>query len=343
MQPTVISDNQEMISGIRSETKKSGITRSRYFRYLLIAIKIAAGVGLLILAVRGIQFDNLVQGLRSVDPSWLMLTILCTIIGLGLKLWRWNILLNNYHLPTSFIKLFSAYFVGQAVNIVLPLRGGEVVRIGYLAKDKKTLPGVTSTIVMEKYLDILALTVSCIFVSLYISVDTLLNLSRFLFPLAIIATAISIFVIFLFPRFWLVIKEKLPLSKELLTVLDNWIQSSQWLKNPLEVLPSVLFTALIWAVMWFTNLLLFKALGLPVSSVAGGLVLVLVYIGLLPALMPGNIGPFYFFASIALLPFGILRDQAVVFAVLLHAIVTLPPLLCGTAGLVIHSQRTTSA
>lgn len=141
----------------------------------------------------------------------------------------------------------------------------------------------------------------------------------------------------------MVFQEKVRLPKELVTVLDNWIQSSQWLKNPLEVLPSVLLTVLIWAFMWFTNSLLFKALGLPVSSVAGGLVLVLVYIGLLPALMPGNIGPFYFFASIALLPFGILQDQAVVFAVLLHAIVTLPPLLCGAAGLVIHSQHSMGA
>jgi hypothetical protein len=90
--------------------------------------------------------------------------------------------------------------------------------------------------------------------------------------------------------------------------------------------------------MWLTNLMLFTSLGLPLGATAGGLVLVLVYIGLLPALMPGNIGPFYFFASLALVPFGILHETAITYAILLHALVTLPPLLGGAVGIAIHSK-----
>ncbi len=104
----------------------------------------------------------------------------------------------------------------------------------------------------------------------------------------------------------------------------------------------MLLTVFIWGVMWLTNLLLFNSLGLHLSGTAGGLVLVLVYIGLLPALMPGNIGPFYFFASLALLPFGIIQDQALVFAVILHALVTLSPLFCGIIGLFLRTPRPTS-
>ena len=112
-----------------------------------------------------------------------------------------------------------------------------------------------------------------------------------------------------------------------------------WLRNPRQVLPAILLTILIWGVMWMTNLLLFKSLSLPVNATAAGLVLTLVYAGLLPALMPGNIGPFYFFARLALLPFGIIPDQAFVFAVVLHAIVTLPPLLGGVIGLLLRPNR----
>jgi hypothetical protein len=91
--------------------------------------------------------------------------------------------------------------------------------------------------------------------------------------------------------------------------------------------------------MWLTNLLVFKSLGLPLGLTAAGLVLILVYIGLIPALMPGNIGPFYFFARQAVMPFGILTDEAILFAVVLHAIVTLPALLAGLIGLLIRSDR----
>jgi hypothetical protein len=86
-------------------------------------------------------------------------------------------------------------------------------------------------------------------------------------------------------------------------------------------------------------MVLFKSLKLPLGGTAAGLVLILVYVGLLPALMPGNIGPFYFFASLAVSPFGIIHDQAFVFAVVLHAIVTLPPLLCGAIGLLVRPDR----
>ncbi len=55
--------------------------------------------------------------------------------------------------------------------------------------------------------------------------------------------------------------------------------------------------------------------------------------------MPGNIGPFYYFARLAVLPFGINHDQAFVFAVVLHAIVTLPPLLGGAIGLLVRQKR----
>jgi hypothetical protein len=103
--------------------------------------------------------------------------------------------------------------------------------------------------------------------------------------------------------------------------------------------PGVWLTILIWGVMWLTNLLLFKSLGLALGGTAAGLVLISVYVGLLPALMPGNIGPFYFFARLALLPFGILSDPALVFAVVLHAIVTLPPLLGGVIGLLVRPDR----
>src|SRR4030042_5675893 len=111
------------------------------------------------------------------------------------------------------------------------------------------------------------------------------------------------------------------------------------MRNPRQVFPGVLLTILIWGVMWLTNLLLFESLALPLGGTAAGLVLILVYVGLLPALLPGNIGPFYFFARLALLPFGILHDQAFVFAMILHFIVTLPPLLGGALGLLIRPKR----
>ena len=341
MQPSISSENQEpLIQDAREDISKNS-TRASNYRSLLVAVKILAGLALLVLAVRGIQFESLVAAIRSADLGWLVSSVLMVLLGLGLKLWRWRILTRNYQIQAGFPRLFSAYFVGQAANILLPLRGGELIRLGYFGGEKQLLPAATTTVVIEKYLDLLTLTLCCIIVSLNISLDNVLNLRGLLLPTTLVVSALLLIAVALGPSLWQKARKQAWLPRRLVPWLDRWVQASLWLRKPRQVLPALALTILVWLVMWATNLFLFKSLGLPLGASAGGLVLVLVYIGLLPALMPGNIGPFYFFASVALLPFAIAHGQAVAYAVLLHAIVTLPPLLAGAIGLLIRSKPPT--
>jgi uncharacterized membrane protein YbhN (UPF0104 family) len=336
-------DRQEGLPQVSLDSLEHGKGQSRNFQVLLVTIKGLAGIALLILALHGINYENLVSGIRSADLTWLFLAILSILFGLGLKLFRWGMLLKKYRLSVSLSRLFSAYFVGQATNILLPFRGGELARLGYFAEQKNLLPQAASTIVVEKYLDLLALTGLGIMVSYKISIDNVLDLRAFLLPMTILASLLLLAAILYGPTAWLKIREKRIFPKRLTPWIDRWVQASLWLRDPRQTFPLAILTIIIWGVMWLTNLLLFNSLGLPLGGTAGGLVLVLVYIGLLPALMPGNVGPFYFFAGLALLPFGILLERAVVFAMLLHAIVTLPPLLCGALSLFIRSPRPASA
>ena len=308
-------------------------------KFILIIIRILAGLALLILAVQGIQYKNLAAGISSANIVWLAPVFFSVLTGLFLKLWRWAIFLKNYRIQTSMARVFSAYFAGQAVNILLPLRSGELVRVGYFADQTKILPEIVTTIALEKYLDLIALVLCCILVSFKLSLDNILNLRGILLPVSVILTLVLLVAIFLGPTLWQKIRDRNLLPERLTVWLDRWLQASQWLRNPRRVFPGVLLTLLIWGIMWLTNLLLFHSLGMPLGGTASGLVLISVYVGLLPALMPGNIGPFYFFASMALIPFGIIHDQALTFAVILHAIVTLPALLGGAIGLLIRPGR----
>ena len=343
MQQPVTNEKGERVSGLGLEKLEVNPPKPSYFKHILAITKILAGIALLILSIQGIQWENLVTGIRSANLAWLALAVASVLLGLFLKVWRWAILVKNYHIQATITRLFRAYFVGQAVNIILPLRGGEIVRIGYFAGEPKVIPEIISTIALEKYLDLLALTVCGIFVSLQFSLDNILNLRAWLLPLASILTVLLLVAILFGPSLWDKIRERKVLPKRMVAWVDRWVQASQWLRSPRQVFPGVLLTILIWGVMWLTNLILFQSLALPLGGTAAGLVLILVYIGLLPALMPGNIGPFYFFARLALLPFGILHEQAFVFAVILHFIVTLPPLLGGALGLLIRPKRVVTA
>jgi len=313
--------------------------KSQIKNRLIAIIKVLAGLALLILSIRGIHWQNLIFGVSSANPVWLVLAIVSVFLGLFLKLWRWALLVKNYRIKSSIARLFSSFFVGQAANIILPVRGGDLIRIGYFSSDLKILPEVASTVVLEKYLDFIALVVFGILVSLKLSIDNIMHLRGFLIPLACIMTLLLLLAILYGNTLWEKVRIGKKMPKRILDLIDIWIEASQWLKNPRRVLPGILLTIFIWCVMWSTNILVFEGLGIPLGGTAAGVVLISVYVGLLPALIPGNIGPFYFFALLALLPFEISRDQAFLYAVVLHAIVTVPTLLCGGIGLFLHSDR----
>jgi len=315
---------------------------SPYFKRFLAIIKILAGISLLILSIREIHWDSLVKGIQSIDLSWLALAIISVLFGLGLKLWRWAVFIGNYQIHASIGKLYRAYFMGQAVNIILPFRSGELVRMGYFADEPRVLPEVATTIVLEKYLDLLALTLCGLLVSINISLDQVRYLRGWLLTLTSVLTVLLLAAILFGPTVWRKIRSKKLLPLSMLEWLDRWVEASLWLRSPRLMFPGILLTIFIWGMMWLTNLLVFKSLGIPVGGTAAGLVLFFVYIGLLPALMPGNIGPFYFFAQLALMPFAINYNQAFLFAVILHAIVTVPPLVCGGIGLLVRSGQKVS-
>ena len=316
-----------------------GLFQRKYIRDIFTLVKVLLGIAMLVLSIRGIRWDNLVASIQSANLFYIAVSVSLVILGLSLKLLRWRLFIKNYHLQASNLELFSAYFVGQAMNIILPFRGGELVRLGYFSHQPRSIPAVASTIMIEKYLDLLALIVCAFFVSLKFSVDNIFNLRGLFLPIAVFLTLLIMAIAFLGPAAWQKIRLARLLPKRMVDWLDEWIQASLWLRQPSRVIPGILLTVLIWVIMWLTNLVLFSGLGLPVGITAAGLVLILVYVGLLPALMPGNMGPFYFFASLALVPFGIAHDQAFTYAIILHAIVTLPPILAGVVGLSLRSDR----
>ena len=298
-------------------------------------IRLLAGVALLVFSLWGVNWGQLAASVGSVSTPWFLLALGSVVVGLCFKTMRWQLFLRNYGLNIPWRRVFEAYFVGQSANIVLPTRGGELVRLGLLsAQNPSGAPQVAATIALEKFLDLIALSFMAVGVAAYLPIEKALWVREWLLPLSGFASFALVVMIFWGPRIWGLIQPKILTRapawvRKIAQLLDRFIESSLWLRDARRLLPAVLLTALIWVVMWGTNMLLFRSLDLELPPVAGGLVLVFIYLGLLPALMPGNIGPFYFFAQLAVQPFSISDEKALAFAILLHAIVTLPPLLVG--------------
>lgn len=285
---------------------------------------------MLYLAFQRVDWPILLDALRSVSGLWLVIAVLSVLLSLGLKIWRWDLLLCNYQLRLPRVRLISAFFLGQAANILLVIRGGEIVRVTTAHK-----PGqddwveITATIAIEKYLDLLFLALLMLAMATNLpplAIETLGSL----YPLLITMTILLLLTVLLGPTLWRRLfpgESQTPWLAKIQRKLDQFLLASLWLRDPRKLLPSIGITLLIWGVMALTNRLVFQSLAIDLGWDAALLVLILVYIGVLPALMPGNLGPFTFFAQLALIPYAVPDELAVAFAIILYVIVTLPPLL----------------
>jgi uncharacterized membrane protein YbhN (UPF0104 family) len=301
-------------------------TRRPYLTFF----KIALGLLLLYLAFQRVDWPILLDALRSVSGLWLLLAILSVLLSLGLKVLRWELLLRNYQLRLPLRHLISAFFLGQAANILLVIRGGEIVRVTTAHQPRQDdWVEITATIAIEKYLDLLLLVLLMVAMASNLPVLARQSLGS-LYPLLILMTILLLLVVLLGPTLWRRFfpgESKTPWFAKVQRKLDQFLQASSWLRDPLKLLPALAVTLLIWVVMTLTNRLVFQSLMIDLGWDAALLVLILVYIGVLPALMPGNLGPFTFFAQLALIPYAVSNELAVAFAVILYVIVTLPPLL----------------
>ena len=299
-------------------------------RHLATILKIALGLLLLYLSFQRVDWPILLDALRSVSGLWLVIAILSVLLSLALKVLRWDLLLHNYQLRLPLRRLISAFFLGQAANILLVIRGGEIVRVTSAHQPgQNDWVEISATIAIEKYLDLLFLVLLMLAMATNLPPLALETMGS-LYPLLIIMTILLLLAILFAPTLWRRFfpgESKTPWLAKVQRKLDQFLQASLWLREPSKLLPSLGITLLIWVVMALTNRLVLQSLAINLGWDAALLVLILVYIGVLPALMPGNLGPFVFFAQLALIPYAVPNERAVAFAIILYAIVTLPPLL----------------
>jgi uncharacterized membrane protein YbhN (UPF0104 family) len=94
---------------------------------------------------------------------------------------------------------------------------------------------------------------------------------------------------------------------------------------------NLLISLVIWGLMLATNLVLLLAFDLPFSGRLALSVLVLGMLGMAANFTPANIGPEHWAIMFALTTFGVLPSIALAYALVLHAIITVLPLLLALA------------
>jgi uncharacterized protein (TIRG00374 family) len=139
----------------------------RQFDKRLLLVLAVSG-GLLVWFLSGLHYAELVDAFRGVRWGWVVLAASVGLVEYALRAVRWMFLVRHVDRNVRLDTLWRAVVIGAALNTLLPLRGGDIVRPALVAHHRR-LPFTTllSTTVVERLLDLVAVVVALILMLLW--------------------------------------------------------------------------------------------------------------------------------------------------------------------------------
>ena len=290
-----------------------------------------ATVFFLWLALRNVDISAVGDALQTANYIYLIPAAFCTVAGFCLRALRWSYILQPTK-PVSFARLFPVMMVGFAANNLLPARVGEFVR-AFLTGSRENISrsSALATIVVERVCDGLTLL-------------TLMTVTLFLFPVPltdstlqavmVVATvvfsvaAVILLGLILFPTRILVPvrfgTRRLParFAERADALINSFLDGLQLLREPRALLGLSGMSIGIWALEAASFGFVLRAfpLGLSIGEwlAASIFLLVFVNLGIMVPSVPGYIGTYQFFATLALSAFNVNADYAFGLAVVAH-------------------------
>ncbi len=295
------------------------------------------------LALRGIEFGKLGQVLSGANYWWLIPAFAFHFLTIATRSERWRVLLGADRVDS--ITAFLVMNLGYLISNVLPLRPGDPARAVIIDQRCHVgLPRALSTIVVERVLDVLAVTLGLVLVIPFMKVPP--EAVRWVRVFGALGLAAILGIILLLTQ--------RKLAERLITAAlaripglaaDQWLARWRNLMAGFDTLGSargVLIVAGWTLATWATGAGVFWAMMqafIPGASVVAATFLLGVEsFGMAVPATPGNWGVYETIARIGLVgPFGYSAAQAVSFAVAVHLFETLLLNLVGVLALMRYS------
>jgi len=286
------------------------------------------------LSLKGIDFSELKQSLKSANYFYLFPTLVLVLLTLLIKSYRWGVMLGplvKYDQKT----LFVIATIGFMVAGLIPARIGEIAR-PYLVKQKSgvKMSSTIATVVVERIFDLLALMFLLFFIILVVPLPQAL----FNTGLTLLLISLTAFLLLIF----LAVKKDFSLNKaELLfdklpgrpagflkKIFHAFVEGLQILPDVKKTLYLFFLSIVVWTVNSASFYALFFAFGFELSFIYACAIMVIVAIGvILPA--PGFVGTFHYACILGLSYFGIAKAEAASYSVLIHFLQIAPIILLG--------------
>lgn len=304
-----------------------------------VGLGIVISIVLLLFLFRDINFRELGSALAAANYWWLLPNVILVTLAMHQRAFRWKFMLNPIK-QVPFGKLLSATSIGFMANNVLPLRLGEFARAYSLSFQDKDISKSASlaTIFIERMVFDLVMLLTIFGLVVYGShlamqsamadgaivavVVALVGIS-FVLVLALkpekSGRVIAMFFPFLSPE----TREKI-----VVTVM-KFSKGLEFIKSPRDLGMVSMLTAILWFFMGLSNWFVFQAFGFDVPLTASFVLLVVVSVSILVPSSPGFVGVYHAGTVWTLYNYGIDKEHALSFALVLHAAQYIPITLMG--------------
>lgn len=322
----------------------AGVSPERRASIRRIVIGSVLGGGALWLSLRGVDVEALGRALAGTDVSLGLAALASTIGALVLVVSRWKTLFGPDGARVTFGVLFRSMVVGQALNILVPVRLGEVARLYGVARHTAVPTGrVLASLALEKVFELGTFGTAAALAAAWMAVPGNLP-GRGATRLMLAGAALCLFVVFarFGPALAQFAAERIPwlpapIRRRLTTLGHDFAAGLRAVDRPGAFGAALATSVASMALAALANYLLFRAMGIPLPLHASLVLLLVLQVGSVPPSLPGRIGVFNYLTVVTLGFYGVDRATALGYSVALYAIAYLPKVLLGAVFL---SDRT---
>lgn len=309
-------------------------------------IGLALSIGGLYVAFHEIDPSALGSILMQVKVIWILLAMGLLVISVWIRAVRWRILIGPIK-EVRIMPLFSTTMIGYFGNAVLPLRLGEFLRAYSLHKEETSITAASAlgTIVIERLLDMIGLVaVTVVIFSLYDVPFWLLNAGIF-FGLVVVGSLFFLWWAWRSNRNWMGRLENLTLLKgktgsKVRYLIRSFAEGLIVLKKTPRFPVLLAYTAVLWVIYLAITQFSAIALGISLSWVEVGVILVATTMVISIPSAPGYVGTYHAAAVLIMVEiFGKPESASQGYAILNHAVGFIPVVIIGFLFLLRSSLR----
>ena len=284
-----------------------------------------------------LEWASVWKALTEVHPAWVAAAGVCVIADYYARAMRWGVVIHHFDPLASRRDLWRSMTIGNALNTVLPLRAGDVIRPMFFAmKRRLPLATVLSTVIVERLFDAFGI-VGCLGIVFLLfdskndeASGTLGKLQEWGLPAAISAVALLVAVLMLAsPRARFVAKGVLawvssPWRRRFYRIYLQLVEGLQPVRIPSRLAGGLLWTALVWVFTSLSILSVLWALGISMSPAGALFAAVALTVAISLPQAPGFLGLFQVAMTEALVLWGVARGDSQAAALVLWAVYVLP-------------------